>query len=1040
MPPAPATDWRKEFGIEGREPPAFFSGLEEIDEAGRATPIPHALRRAFEELKLDGVLCLEKMPIIYFRQVEQIEPGEVVRLHRLFWNQGVAPILALITPNQVHVYSGLTLPADIRSAGAQDYGLVEPLNRVGEQLRAFILSVESGEYFHTHRKSFDPRQRVDRDLLRNLQATREDLDRVPVVRLSPHTLDALLCRLVFTCYLFDRQVIDRGYLASLGIQNADHLRDILGRTNAKEELYTLFEQLGRDFNGDLFSDALDAEAQQVQVEHIRILDRFFRATDVRSGQQSFWPYDFSIIPIETISAIYEHFLKAESEEEKKAAGAFYTPRFLAEFVLDVTLAGMPSLLDKKFLDPACGSGIFLVGLFNRMAEEWKRLHPDALYLQQVEGLLKVLREHIFGVDRNETACRIAAFSLYLAFLDQLLPPDIRELRRKGKVLPRLVYAPGEAQPEDRGGTIRCADFFTAQAELPTKAHVIVGNPPWASVRDQNAPAARWCAERNLPFPDRQIATAFIWKAADQVQEDGKICFVLPHGTLFNHSQAAITFQREWFQQHAVELVMNLADYQRFLFEKSEAPALVVRYRKERPVDSGHRIDYWAPKTDWAVTQAEVINILPQDRARLTVREVLNDLQGEDAPLIWKERFWATPRDWRLLDRLSLLPRLRDIVDQPSRRQGKRWLIAEGFQPLGENDDPEKGKTLKLPSRLFVKATSSKLRLFLLEADCDELPSRDVIVRNRSNINTQIYQAPHVLVTKGPKRSAFADFHVSFRHALRAIQGPEEDRELLLFLAAYLQTAMARFFLFHTSSNWGVSRAEVHVEELLRLPFPLPEQGHDAKRCRSIVQEVAQVVLEAANRAKEAVLGRDEIVAQGVTAVEKLVEEYFDVDDIEQMLIADTDAIIIPSVRPTRARPGRPTIQPTNHEYREAYTRLLCGTLNDWANKEYQVHGKTVANAEVGVGLVILEKTHQGQLPATPDAAIEDVVSVIVHLQQPAAKSYGTFELVRGLKVFNKNLLYITKPLGQRFWTNTAALNDADEIAAAILTRPVREEA
>ena len=1036
MLPAPATDWRKEFGIEGREPPTFFSGPQEIDEAGSAVPLPHALRRAFKELALDGVLCLEKMPIIYFRQVERIEPMEIVRLHRLFWNQGVAPILVLIDPSQVHIYSGLTLPTDVRSTGAQHHGLVESLNRVGDQLRAFILSVESGEYFHTHRKAFDPGQRVDRDLLRNLKATREDLDAVPTARLSSHTLDALLCRLVFTCYLFDRQIIDRRYLESLGIQNAGHLRDILGRAQAKEQLYILFEQLGRDFNGDLFSDVLDVEAQQVQVEHISILDRFFQATDVRSGQQSFWPYDFSIIPIETISAIYEHFLKAASEEEKKEAGAFYTPRFLAELVLDMTLDGIPSLLDKRFLDPACGSGIFLVGLFNRMAEEWRRRYPEATYLQQVNGLLKILRENIFGVDSNRTACQIAAFSLYLAFLDQLLPPDIQELQRKGKVLPRLVYAPDEAKREDRGGAIRCADFFTAQAELPVKAHFIIGNPPWASVKDQNAPAARWCSERNLPFPDRQIATAFMWKAAEQVQEEGKICFVLPHGTLFNHSPAAITFQREWFQRHAVEVVMNLADYQRFLFEESEAPALVIRYRKERPTDSGHRIDYWAPKTSWAVTQAEVISVLPQDRSRLTIREVLNDLQGEDAPLIWKERFWATPRDWRLLDRLSLLPRLRDIVGQSARRRGKRWLIAEGFQPLGENDDPTKGKTLTLPSRLFVKATSSKLKLFLLEADCEELPSRDVIVRNRSNMNTQIYQAPHVLVTKGLKRSAFADFHVSFRHALRAIQGPEEDRELLLFLAAYLQTALARFFLFHTSSNWGVSRAEVHVEELLRLPFPLPAQSHDAKRCRSIVREVAQIVTEAANRAQETVMGQEGIVAQAVTAVEKLVEEYFDIDDIERMLIADTDTIIIPSVRPTRARPARPTIQTTTHEYRAAYTRLLCETLNDWANSEYQVHGQAVVDTAVGVGLVILEKTHRGQLPAHLDE-IEDVLSVITRLQQTAAKRYSTFEVIRGLKVFDKNLLYITKPLGKRFWTNTAALNDADEVATTILMRSAR---
>jgi hypothetical protein len=282
--------------------------------------------------------------------------------------------------------------------------------------------------------------------------------------------------------------------------------------------------------------------------------------------------------------------------------------------------------------------------------------------------------------------------------------------------------------------------------------------------------------------------------------------------------------------------------------------------------------------------------------------------------------------------------------------------------------------------------------------------------------------------------------VVFRHALRGIHGPYEDWELLLFLAAYLQTALARFFLFHTSSNWGVSRAEVHVEELLRLPFPLPDQGYDPKRCRSIVREVAQIIGEAANRAQETVIGRDEIVTHAVTTTEKLVEEYFDVDDIERMLIADTDTIIIHSVRPTRVRINIPTIKPTNHEQRAAYTHLLCNTLNDWASTEYQVYGQASGDTRGGVGLVVLEKTPRGQPPSHLNAAMEDVLSVIVRLQQTTAKNYGSFELVRGLKVFDKNLLYITKPLGQRFWTNTAALNDADEIASTILTRTVREGA
>ena len=145
-----------------------------------------------------------------------------------------------------------------------------------------------------------------------------------------------------------------------------------------------------------------------------MLNDFFHGTSPTSGQRSFWAYEFGIIPIETISAIYEHFLKAAGEQEKKEAGAFYTPRFQeAEIVLDMLLAGTTSLLGKRFLDPACGSGIFLVGLFNRLAEEWHRKHPTADYDTKLRALTEVLKTNLYGVDRNRTACLISAFSLYL---------------------------------------------------------------------------------------------------------------------------------------------------------------------------------------------------------------------------------------------------------------------------------------------------------------------------------------------------------------------------------------------------------------------------------------------------------------------------------------------------------------------------------------------------------------------------------------------------------------------------------------------------
>ena len=92
----------------------------------------------------------------------------------------------------------------------------------------------------------------------------------------------------------------------------------------------------------------------------------------------------------------------------------------------------------------------------------------------------------------------------------------------------------------------------------------------------------------------------------------------------------------------------------------------------------------------------MISILPQDRASLSVREVLVDLRGDDAPLIWKERYWATPRDRRLLDRLRLYPRLRDVLGQRGKGLSKRWIVAEGFEPFGPNDAPETRRELDPP--------------------------------------------------------------------------------------------------------------------------------------------------------------------------------------------------------------------------------------------------------------------------------------------------------------------------------------------------------
>ena len=185
MTAAAEPDWTKDFGLESRQPPRFFSDKGDLV-AG--TPQAHLLRRAFDDLGVDGVLCANHSPLVYFKQVKRITAEGVAQLQRLFWNHGGAPVLVLISDDQVHIYSGMTRPTPGPSRGADLPSLVETLDRIATVLREFLISVESGEYFRRYPKSFNPAHRVDRELLENLKNTREQLDAAMGPRILPEPL------------------------------------------------------------------------------------------------------------------------------------------------------------------------------------------------------------------------------------------------------------------------------------------------------------------------------------------------------------------------------------------------------------------------------------------------------------------------------------------------------------------------------------------------------------------------------------------------------------------------------------------------------------------------------------------------------------------------------------------------------------------------------------------------------------------------------------------------------------------------------------
>lgn len=127
------------------------------------------------------------------------------------------------------------------------------------------------------------------------------------------------------------------------------------------------------------------------------------------------------------------------------------------------------------------------------------------YDTHANALIDILLQNLFGVDQSLIACRIAAFSLYIALLDQLSPSDIQKLQKNGKFLPHLVALKNGDQNQNSGANVFHGDFFDETLRIPSDGFdLVIGNPPWT--RPQKGPKTTselWCESKGLPITQRQ---------------------------------------------------------------------------------------------------------------------------------------------------------------------------------------------------------------------------------------------------------------------------------------------------------------------------------------------------------------------------------------------------------------------------------------------------------------------------------------------------------------------------------------------------------
>ena len=298
----------------------------------------------------------------------------------------------------------------------------------------------------------------------------------------------------------------------------------------------------------------------------------------------------------------------------------------------------------------------------------------------------------------------------------------------------------------------------------------------------------------------------------------------------------------------------------------------------------------------------------------------------------------------------------------------------------------------------------------------------------------------VLVNQGCSRFAFCDFDVLFQHSLQSISGPpDRNADLLLLLTAVLNSPLATYYLFHTSANWGVERDKVHLEELLQLPFPLPEKTKDAVVSRNLVGQIASRLRQA--KAEMSVVGikpgkRDAARRRAIRDTNELVYRYYDLTEWERWLVEDTVNIFEPSATPGSLNSKKlNTLKPSELDDRRTYADLLCGTISRWAQQSpYQLSGATVLAEREGLALLTLTKVPRGEPAADyceskPTPELRQLIERVARAS--VREGLGGLRFLRGFALFEERQVHVLKPLALRHWTRTAALNDADELALYI---------
>ena len=477
----------------------------------------------------------------------------------------------------------------------------------------------------------------------------------------------------------------------------------------KEQIYsqldTFFKRADAKYNSSLFKP-------EDFISHLVIPDKILHSI-ISELYYPKCPYEFSVMPIEILGSIYEKFLgktirltashqaKVEEKPEvRKAGGVYYTPQYIVDYIVENTVgkklkgriasdfdsaAKIAGMVEKKVndvhylrvLDPACGSGSFLVRAYdyllrwyldqytkaksvNKNLKEHRiyQINNDQDYQLSIRSKQDILTRHIYGVDIDRQAVEVTRLSLLLKLMEgesqqtsagflrfdqaRLLPDLSQNIKCGNSLIGSDFYEGAQLSLLDDQGQARKLNTFDWQDEFKDIFQnkgfdCVIGNPPYVRQETLGHNFKKYAEKKYKTYHGiADIYVYFIERGVNLLNASGRFAYIVANKWLrANYGEPL----RNWLKEQKIDEIVDFGDLP--VFGQVTTYPCILTIVKGKPKEKFHTVEIphlqfkslqeSVKKYSFKVTQNKLLNsgwMLVNDKTQ----KLIEKLKSENTPL------------------------------------------------------------------------------------------------------------------------------------------------------------------------------------------------------------------------------------------------------------------------------------------------------------------------------------------------------------------------------------------------------------------------